>query len=191
MHRYFAMECNNRAWDLLEQEDRSEDDDRELVDVFATQSAVAREISNSLHLEIQPESVGTLQGMPTHSVKAYDLYLKARSIDRSELPSEDSLTRQREFLEGALREDPDSVEAWAVLNEVYDASLELINREQWSVPPGGDLTALYDEYFEASVRALKKAAALNPENLETMIARASGVVGATLLRLAGAFAGLW
>jgi adenylate cyclase len=28
--------------------------DRELVDVFATQSAIAREISNSVHLAIQP-----------------------------------------------------------------------------------------------------------------------------------------
>jgi TolB-like protein len=151
--------------------------DRELMDVFATQSAVAREICNSLHLEIQPESVGTLQGMPTHSVKAYDLYLKARSIDRSELPSGDSLTRQRELLEGALREDPDFVEAWAVLNEVYDASLEIMDREEWPVPPGSDLQTIYNEYFGESVRALKKAAALNPENLETLIARASGVVG--------------
>ena len=32
MHRYFAVECNNRAWDLTEKTDRSSDEDRELSD---------------------------------------------------------------------------------------------------------------------------------------------------------------
>jgi TolB-like protein len=151
--------------------------DRELVDVFATQSAVAREISNSLHLEIQPKSVGTLQGMPTHSVKAYDLYLKARSIERSEPVSEAGLIRQQEYLEEALQEDPDFVEAWAVLNEVYDNKIETMGRLGWFVPPGGDSQAIYNDFFEKSVYALKKAMALDPENMETLIARAAGAVG--------------
>jgi TolB-like protein len=151
--------------------------DRELVDVFATQSAIAREISNSVHLAIQPESVGELQGMPTRSVKAYDLYLRARSIDRSEPITDDALVRQRKLLEAAIGEDPDFVEAWAVLNEVYDASIEAIRREGWFVPQGTDGQAVYTDFYERSVRALKKAVSLDPDNVETLIARASGVVG--------------
>lgn len=151
--------------------------DRELVDVFATQSAIAMEISNSVHLALQPESVGTLQGMPTRSVKAYDLYMKARSIDRSEPKTEAAFIRQRELLEEALREDPDFVEAWAVLNEVYDASIENIRRLGWFVPEGADSQAVYADFYERSLRALKKAVSLDPDNVETLIARASGVVG--------------
>lgn len=85
--------------------------DRELVDVFAIQSEVASQITNSLHLQIMPETVGALDDMPTRSVKAYDLYLKAKSIDRSEYQSEASLQRQRELLEAAVQDDPDFVEA--------------------------------------------------------------------------------
>ena len=31
MHRYFAVECNNRAWELAEQSSRSPDEDAELM----------------------------------------------------------------------------------------------------------------------------------------------------------------
>ena len=151
--------------------------DRELVDVFATQSALALEIGNSLHLEIQPETVGTLQGMPTQSVKAYDLFIKAKSIDRSEPPTEDSLTRQRSLLEEALREDPNFVEAWAFLNEIYDMSIESMGREGWFVPKGGDSDAIYNSFYAQSVRALKKAVTLGPDNVETLIARSAGAIG--------------
>lgn len=151
--------------------------DRELVDIFATQSAVAREISNSLHLEIQPDTVGILQGMPTHSVKAYDLYMKARSIDRSEAQSEATLIRQRELLEAALAEDPDFVEAWAYLNDIYDMCLETFNRLGWFAPRDGSREAAYRALHDKSLRALKKAVALDPDNVGTLIARASGIVG--------------
>ncbi|MEJ2297734.1 MAG: hypothetical protein P8X94_04375, partial [Woeseiaceae bacterium] len=78
--------------------------DRELVDIFAIQSEVAREISNSIQVELFPDSVGTLSDMPTTSVKAYDLYMKAVSIDRGELITEQAFQRQRDLLEAAVAE---------------------------------------------------------------------------------------
>lgn len=115
--------------------------------------------------------------MPTHSVKAYDLYLKARSIDRSESQSEASITRQRELLDEAVREDPNFVEAWAVLKEVYDVSIESMGRMGWFVPEVGDSRSVCNDLLLKSVNALKKAVSLDAEKIETLIARASGVVG--------------
>jgi TolB-like protein/cytochrome c-type biogenesis protein CcmH/NrfG len=150
--------------------------DRELVDVFATQSEVAREITNSLHLEIKPETVGTLDDMPTRSVRAYDLYLKAKSIERSEYPSESTLQRQRELLEAAVAEDPDFVEAWGYLNEVLDDSARTIIQFEWF----GDTEAKRESSFAdirlAAERALEKAVALDPDNIETLLAQASDFV---------------
>ena len=150
--------------------------DRELVDVFATQSAVARAITDSLHLEIRPETVGTLEDMPTRSVKAYDLYMKAQSIDRSEPESESSLARQRELLEAAVEEDAEFVEAWGFLNEIYDHIIRNINLYGWFLPEGTDGDTVANELGEKSRRALNKAVALDPENIETLLARASDSV---------------
>ena len=75
--------------------------ERELVDVFATQSELAKEISDSLHLELQPESVGTLEDMPTFSVKAYDLYIRASSLEKTEGETEENMIQRRAMLEEA------------------------------------------------------------------------------------------
>jgi TolB-like protein len=150
--------------------------DRELVDVFATQSEVAREITNSLHLEIKPESVGTLDDMPTRSVKAYDLYLKAKSIERSEYESESTLRRQRELLEAAVAEDPAFVEAWAYLNEVLDNSARTIIQEDWFGETKAERDTSFAEIRQTAERALEKAVALDPDNIETLLAQASDFV---------------
>jgi TolB-like protein len=150
--------------------------DRELEDVFATQSAVAREITQSLQFEIEPESVGVLEDMPTRSVKAYDFYIKAKSIDRSEVESESNLTRRRELLEQAVAEDPDFVEAWGFLNEILDDMIRHANQSGWFVTDAVDRETLVSELGEQSRRALNKAIALDPDNLETLLAQASDSV---------------
>jgi TolB-like protein len=150
--------------------------DRELVDVFAVQSAVAREITNSIQLEIQPDSVGQLENMPTRSVKAYDYYIRARSIDRSEIESESSLQRRRELLEKAVEEDPDFVEAWGFLNEILDDMIRHVNQNGWFISDSVDAESLLAELSSQSRRALDRAVALDPENLETLLALASDSV---------------
>ena len=150
--------------------------DRELEDVFATQSAVAREITRSVQLEIEPESIGVLEDMPTRSVKAYDFFIKAKSIDRSEVESESSLTRKRELLEQAVAEDPDFVEAWGFLNEILDDMIRLVNQNGWFISNEADREAFVAELSEQSGRALNRAVALDPDNLETLLARASDSV---------------
>jgi TolB-like protein len=148
--------------------------DRDLTDVFAVQSSIAKEITDSIHLEIQPETVGILSDMPTQSVKAYDLYMKAKSIDRTERETEDSLTRSRQLLEQAVKEDPNFVEAWGFLNEIYDHTIRNMIMSGWYA--GDGYKAMMQELTTASKRALDKAVSLDPDNLETLLAQASDYV---------------
>ncbi|HSG98297.1 MAG TPA: hypothetical protein VLA11_09930 [Woeseiaceae bacterium] len=150
--------------------------DRELVDVFATQSEVAKQITDSLHLEIKPETVGTLNDMPTHSVKAYDQYLQAKNIARSEYESEDGLMRQRALLESAVAADPDFVEAWAYLNEVLDFAARTVIQNQWFGETEEEREASFAEIRQTAARALEKAIALDPDSVETVLAQASDFV---------------
>ena len=148
--------------------------DRDLVDVFAVQSAVAKEISDSIHLEIQPETIGVLSDMPTQSVKAYDLYMKAKSIDRTERETEDSLARTRDLLEQAVKEDPNFVEAWGFLNEIYDHIIRNMLMNDWYAGDGNE--AMMQDLTIASKQALDKAVSLDPDNVETLLAQASDYV---------------
>lgn len=150
--------------------------DRELVDVFATQSEVAREITRSIQLEILPDTVGSLDNMPTQSVKAYDLYVKANSIDRSEPSSESSYRRQRELLEAAVAEDPDFVEAWGRLNFVLDEIARTIVQLDWFGETEAERDAVFAETRQAAQRALDRAVALDPDNVETLLALATDFV---------------
>jgi len=146
--------------------------ERELVDSFATQSTIAREISDSIHLELQPESVGTLEGMPTSSVKAYDLFIKAASLEKTEGETEGSVMRRLAMLEVATAEDPDFVEAWAVLKRTYDLQLDRLRRRGWYVREGEDKEMVAEDIRAKSQRALEKAISLDPTNPETLLARA-------------------
>jgi TolB-like protein len=150
--------------------------DRELVNVFAVQSEVANSITNSLHLEIQPETIGTLDDLPTRSVKAYDLYMKAASIDRSEPESEAHLLEQREYLEAAVAEDPGFVEAWAGLNEILDHSARNLLQNQWFGDSESERSANLEEIRQSARRALEMAVSLDPDNVMSLLAQASDYV---------------
>lgn len=146
--------------------------ERELVDVFATQSEVAKEISDSLHLEIQPDSIGKLENMPTSSVRAYDLYIRSISIEKSEGETEASTIRRRNMLEEAVMEDPDFVEAWAQLKRIYDLMRNRTENRDWYLTDGVKKETVVAELAEKSQRALAKAMILNPENVETLLSQA-------------------
>ena len=145
--------------------------DRELVDIFATQSELAKEISDSLHLEIKPESVGELEGMPTFSVKAYDLYTRAISLEKTKGANEENTMRRRLMLEEAVLIDPNFVEAWAVLKRVYDYQASRISQSGW-FEEQQDRDEIIIALAEKSKRALNTAQALAPENPEVLLSLA-------------------
>lgn len=150
--------------------------DRELVDVFGTQSQVARDITNSIQLEILPDSVGALEKMPTESVKAYDLYTRANSIHRGEAISEDAYRRQRELLEAAVAEDPDFAEAWARLNDHLDEMARTIVQDRWFGETEEEREAYLAQTREAAKRALDRAVALDPDSVATLVALGTDAV---------------
>ena len=151
--------------------------EREVLDEFATQSELAKVISSSLHLEIQPETVGSLNNLPTTSVKAYDLYLNALNVEKTTAQSPKQLLTIRGLLSKAVEEDPDFVEAWGflkrncdfILNQTYTTSASTQEEFAAIVP---DMDSLRSDLDKHSALALAKAIALDPDNPETLLARA-------------------
>ncbi|MEX0320898.1 MAG: hypothetical protein AB3N63_01985 [Puniceicoccaceae bacterium] len=147
--------------------------ERELVDVFATQSELAKEISNSLHLEIQPESVGRLTDMPTTSVKAYDLYIKAVDMVKTSGITEENQIQFRDMLEMALKLDPDFLEAWSELRKGYERMYFMATRGGVTFGKTSDIAQFIDDLKSNSRRCLSKMTALNPDHVATRIAVAT------------------
>ncbi|MCH7939772.1 MAG: tetratricopeptide repeat protein, partial [Candidatus Marinimicrobia bacterium] len=56
--------------------------DRELTDIFAIQSDVARKIATALKAMLSPEEMQRIQQRPTESIAAYDYYLRAYEYGR-------------------------------------------------------------------------------------------------------------
>jgi len=143
--------------------------ERELRDEFATQRELAREIADSIRLELQPDWIGALEDMPTKSVKAYDLYSRAENLEKLEGETEASVLRRRAMLEEAVTEDPGFVEAWAVLKRIYDLQRNRMGPRGWYVANGQDMGVLTEDLKVKAKRALDKAVVIEPNNVETLL----------------------
>ncbi len=90
--------------------------DRELKDVFAVQSELAREIAGALHATLSPTEVAGLERPPTKNLEAYDCYQKARVLGRSNVNEQDVREKIIPLLERAVTLDPDYALAWIELS---------------------------------------------------------------------------
>ena len=100
----------------------SEDYDRELKDIFAVQSEIAREIASRFQPNLSEASRKGLSAGPTDNMEAYDHYLKARSLSFSSIgyggPQE--LTHKAiAHLKQAIQLDPRFADAYALLSQNY------------------------------------------------------------------------
>lgn len=91
--------------------------DRELADVFAIQSDIARRIVDTLKIELDSDATAQLEVAPVRDLEAYDLYLKGREYF-FQLNSQDN-TRAIELFQRALRLDPTYAPGWAGLSEAF------------------------------------------------------------------------
>jgi len=91
--------------------------DRNLADVFAIQSEIAKAIAAQLRARIAPAQEAQIDRKPTASLEAYDAYLRGMAHARAAYdPSEtDKAEAIRNFRE-AVRLDPSFAQAWSWLS---------------------------------------------------------------------------
>jgi serine/threonine-protein kinase len=98
-----------------EQQVWSDSYDRDLADVFAIQTTIAREIAQALEARLSPEERQRLGERPTASIEAYDLFLRAQAAGRREgirVGGDDARVR---LMERAVAVDTGFALAYAVL----------------------------------------------------------------------------
>lgn len=91
--------------------------DREMTDIFAIQTDVALHIANALEAELSPDERSRIRREPTHSIEAYELYLKARQLHIQYTP--DSLRRAIRVYQDAIAADANYALAYASMALAY------------------------------------------------------------------------
>jgi len=140
----------------------AEDFERNLGQLFALQSEIAREVATSLRARIEPEVAAVLDSPPTESPLAYDAYLNARSQlgDGFWIPFQ-VLDSTEECLKMALELDADFAEAWALLAVVNSRRVF----QSWSI---NEDNSARDIAAAAASEAVERARTLAPDGLATL-----------------------
>ena len=108
--------------------------DRDLADVFAIQSEIARTIADQLQAKLSSKEAAALDAKPTEDLAAYDLYLKAIELGRNRTSSigsggAEEVKHQIVLLNEAINRDPEFLPAICGLaqNHLY---LHWMNADQ-------------------------------------------------------------
>ena len=137
--------------------------DRDLADVFAIQSEIAKAIADQLQAKLSPNERKAIEEPPTTDLAAFDLYSRAKSILLTasfSATSEPNLRKAIELLDEAVKHDPSFFDAYCQLAWAH---------EQLYAVSGVDHTPARLALAEAAVQA---ATWLRPDAAETHLARA-------------------
>jgi serine/threonine-protein kinase len=137
--------------------------DRDLADVFAIQSEIAKTIADQLQAKLSPHEEKAIGHRPTSDVAAFDLYARAKNIlllagDRTKA----DLLQAVDLLDQAVARDP----------SFFDAYCQLAYAHDWLYFIGHDHTPARLASAEAAIQA---AARLRPNAGETHLARAQNL----------------
>src|SRR5207302_10325703 len=135
--------------------------DRDLADVFAIQSEIAKAIADQLQARLSPNEKAAIEKPPTTDLAAFDLYTRAKTLLLTiafTLTSEQDLRKAIEFLNQAVTRDPAFFEAYCQLAFAHETLYAL----------GSDHTAGRLAPAEAALRAAER---LRPDAGETHLAR--------------------
>jgi serine/threonine protein kinase/tetratricopeptide (TPR) repeat protein len=124
--------------------------DRDLADVFAIQSEIAKTIADQLQAKLSPNEKNAIKRPPTTDISAFDLYARAK-VTADDLEAVDLLSR-------AVARDP----------SFFDAYCQLAYVHGWLYFLGVDHTSARLALAEA---ALQAASRLRPDAGETHLAR--------------------
>jgi TolB-like protein/class 3 adenylate cyclase/Tfp pilus assembly protein PilF len=138
--------------------------DRDLADVFAIQSEIAKAIAEQLQAKLSPREENAIERPPTGDVTAFDLYTRAKNLLLIGLSSamKANLLQAVDLLNQAVARDPSFFRAYCQLAYAHDALYFL----------GFDHTAARLALAEAAVQAASR---LRPDAGETHLARAQNL----------------
>jgi TolB-like protein/Tfp pilus assembly protein PilF len=137
--------------------------DRDLADVFAIQSEIAKAIADQLQAKLSHNEKKTIEQPPTTDLAAFDLYSRAKSLLlTANLSATGDLDRQKaiELLDEAVKRDPSFFDAYCQLAWAHELVYAVL---------GFDHTPARLALAEA---ALQAATRLRPDAAETHLARA-------------------
>jgi TolB-like protein/class 3 adenylate cyclase/Tfp pilus assembly protein PilF len=98
--------------------------DRDLADVFAIQSEIAKTIADQLQAKISPGEKAAIEKAPTTDLAAFDLYERAKALwaDVTDpLHAKENLPQAAQLLDEAVASDPQFLLAWCLLSRVHGA----------------------------------------------------------------------
>ena len=135
--------------------------DRDLADVFAIQSEIAKAIAEQLQAKLSPREKIAIERPPTADITAFDLYTRARNLLLTRLSSaaRAKLLQAVDLLNQAIARDPSFFKAYCQLAQAHDLLYFL----------GLDHTPARLASAEAAVQAAFR---LRPDASETHLARA-------------------
>ncbi len=96
--------------------------DRDLADVFAIQSEIARAIAEQLRAKISPPEEAAIERPATTNLAAYDLYLRAQDLfaHNTDLgAAKKGLPEAARLLDEAVALDPRFLSAWTLLARIH------------------------------------------------------------------------
>src|SRR5947207_3638468 len=137
--------------------------DRDLADVFAIQSEIAKAIADQLQTKLSPNEKKAIEQPPTTDLAAFDLYSRAKSLLLTaglSVTQEPDLRKAIELLDEAVKRDPSFFDAYCQLAYAHEYVYAIT---------GFDHTPARLALAEA---ALQAATRLRPDAAETHLARA-------------------
>jgi TolB-like protein/Tfp pilus assembly protein PilF len=137
--------------------------DRDLADVFAIQSEIARAIADQLQAKLSPNEKKAIEQPPTTDLAAFDLYSRAKSLLLTasfSVTVDPDLRKAIELLDEAVKRDPSFFDAYCQLAYAHEFIYAV---------RGSDHTPARLALAEAAVQAATR---LRPDAAETHLARA-------------------
>jgi serine/threonine-protein kinase len=138
--------------------------DRDLADVFAIQSEIAKAIADQLQAKLSPNEKKAIEQPPTTDLAAFDLYSRAKSLLLTatfSATSEPDVRKAIELLDQAVNRDPSFFDAYRQLAYAHEFLYAVAVRDHTPAR-----LALAEAALQAAIR-------LRPDAGETNLARAN------------------
>ncbi|MFL6516428.1 MAG: FlgO family outer membrane protein [Chthoniobacterales bacterium] len=96
--------------------------DRDLADVFAIQSEIAKSIADQLQATLSPKEKAAINTAPTKDVAAFELYLRAQALfadTADQLHAKENFPKIERLLNDAVARDANFLTAWCLLGRAH------------------------------------------------------------------------